>query len=69
MLLNGGVSLLSGIAHFPKFNRTLSVSSKVHAGTEYTDRGSITEILLCMPGLHRIKFMDTHQVREYPNGG
>ena len=32
---------------------------------KYTDRGSITEISLCMPGLHRIKIMDTRQVREY----
>ena len=53
--------------------RMLSVSSKVHADSykrffkKYTDRGSITEISLCMPGLHRIKIMDTCQVREYPD--
>ena len=34
---------------------------------KYTDRGSIMEISLCMPGLHRIKFMDTRQVCEYPD--
>ena len=33
----------------------------------FEDQGSITEIPLCMPGLHRFKIMDTRQVCEYPD--
>ena len=58
---------------FVPFKRTLSVSSKVHAGINAfsksinTDRGSIVKISLCMPRLHRIKIVDTFQVCEYPD--
>ena len=68
-LLHPGLVCTIGFPAFPLiFKRTLPVSSKVRAVFEkYSDQGSITEISLCMPGLHRIKFMDTRQVCEYPD--